>query len=106
MQLTTKKKTTALAENMRNVHLLARAIKESSIFIKENKHLILNDEDRKSFVEMSNKINFFISRMDKLYNSQTDSKRLVAEVKGESHIGEISMRIIESVETILNEYKA
>jgi negative regulator of replication initiation len=103
-KFTTKKKLTAIGEAMRNVHVLARAIKLESGLIKENIHLIADKEDARSFKEMSRSLNFFISRMDMLYRTDERSNKFLIETKGESAIDELSLRILDALPPLIETF--
>lgn len=105
-KFTTKKKLDAMGRSMRNVHILARAVKLQSIFIKENVNLIDDPEDIRAFKEMLNKVNFFVSRMDKLYMTEEKSKKFLTETNGESAIDELSLRIIDFVEATAESFSS
>lgn len=100
MKFTNKKKLEAIADAMRNIHIMTKAIKYQSAIVKENKSLIADADDLKSFNEMLNKCNFFTSRMDKIYSYDRKASKYLVEVNGESPIDELSMQVIEAVERV------
>lgn len=103
-KFTTKKKLTAIGESMRTLHILARAIKLESTLVKENVSLIANPDDAKAFKEMLHKCNYFTSRMDKLYATDDKSIRFMTEIRGESAIDELSLRVLDSVDEICKNF--
>jgi hypothetical protein len=105
-KFTTKKKLEAVADAMRNIHIMTRAIKLQAVIVKENKSLISDPEDLKAFNEMLNKCNFYTSRMDKIYSYDEKASKFLKETNGESAIDELSLRILEFIEQTAGEFTA
>ena len=99
-KFTSKKKAMSIAEALRNIHILTRAIKMESQIVKENLNTIEDPEDVRAFKEMLNKCNFFTSRMDKIYSYDEKSSKFLTEINGESAIDELSLRVLDSVNEI------
>jgi uncharacterized protein (UPF0248 family) len=104
MQFTKKKKIDAMGENLRNAHALAKAVKFSLQIVKENYNLIKDPEDVKCIKEMLPKLNYFIKRLDSLYENIPDTKIIIKDQGGTSHSDEISLRLIEALENIYHNY--
>jgi hypothetical protein len=103
-KFTSKKKAHAIAGALRNIHILTRAIKMEAQIVKENLDTIEHPEDVRAFKEMLNKCNFFTSRMDNLYRTDDKSIRFLTETKGESAIDELSLRVLDSVNDIVQTF--
>lgn len=106
MRFTAKKRLDAVADAMRNIHIMTRAIKLQAIIVKENKSLINDPEDLKAFNEMLNKANFYTSRMDKIYSYDEKASKFLKETNGESAIDELSLRILEFIDNTASEFTA
>lgn len=104
MKLTQKKKVMAMGENLRNAHALAKAVKFSLQIVKENYSLFEDPEDAKCVKEMLPKLNYFIKRMDSLYESVPATRIIIKDRNGTSHSDEISLRLIEALENIYKNY--
>jgi hypothetical protein len=104
MKLTQKKKIMAMGENLRNAHALAKAVKFSLQIVKENYSLFEDAEDVKCIKELLPKLNYFIKRMDNLYQADATARVVIKDVNGTSHADEISLRLIEALEEIYNNY--
>ena len=99
-KFTSKKKALAIAGALRNIHILTRAIRMEAQIVKENKKLIVDADDLRAFNELLNKVNFFVSRMDKIYLCDDNASRFLTETKGESAIDELSLRVLDAVNDI------
>lgn len=104
MKFTSKKKAEAIGQALRDIHVLTRAIKMRALIVKENLSMIADPEDAKSFKEMLHKCNYFTSRMDKLYATDDKSIRFMTEIRGESAIDELSLRVLDSVDEICKSF--
>lgn len=105
MRLTKKKKIDAMGVNIRNAHTLAKAMMFSLQIVKENIDLVADPEDVKCLKEMMPKVNYFIKRMNNMYDSVPKARHIIKEDNGISHLDEISLRIIEATEEVLKNYE-
>lgn len=103
-KFTVKKKQAAMGEAMRDIHVLARAIRQRGVFVKENRSMILEPEDVKSFNELMQKCGYFVSRMDKLYKTDERSIKFLHEKNGESAIDELSLRVLDYVDGLTKNF--